>query len=125
MSIDVLWEEMEWTHGGPGPAPTRVLDIVPDEQGVVEYLLSDLDGLAVPYLRFISHETVTIFHQQQLAQLIGELEALGARQRDPRVAQHLRAVVRLVSVAVGSKDTLIAFRVRRPQNHTLRSRGAS
>lgn len=112
MPIDVLWEEMDWEAESSGPAPTRVLDVVRDDHSLVERFLSDLQGEDFPHLRFISHETVTVFHQQHIAQLATELEALSTRKHDPQVAKHLRAVLQLVSAARGPKDTLIAFRVR-------------
>ena len=118
MPIDVLWEEMDWEDETPGPAPTMVLDVLRDDQSLVERFLCDLQGADFPYLRFISQETVTIFHQQHLAQLVTELEALCARNHDPQVAKHLRAVLQLVSAARGPRDTLIAFRVRqRKEEH--------
>jgi hypothetical protein len=110
--IDVLWEEKDWEDGTPGPAPTRVLEVVRDDHSLVERFLSGLNGADFPYLHFISLETVTVFHQPHIAQLITELEALCARDHDPHVAKHLRAVLQLVSAAYGPQDTLIAFRVR-------------
>jgi hypothetical protein len=112
MPIDVLWEEMDWEANTSGPAPTRVLDIVRDDHSLVKRFLSDLEDGAFPYLSFINPETVTIFHQQHIAQLISELEALSMRSHDPQVAAHLRAVLQFVSAALGPADTLIAFRAR-------------
>ena len=106
--IDVLWEEMEWEAEPSGPTPTRVLKVVPDEHTLFERFLSDLEGEDFPYLRFISHETVTVFHQQHIAHLITELEALSTRKHDPEVAKHLSAVLQLVSAAHGLKDTLVS-----------------
>ena len=112
MAIDVLWQEMDWEAETLGPAHTRVLDIVRDDHSLVERFLSNLEGADFAYQRFISHETVTIFHQQHLPQLITELEALCDRDYDPEVAKHLRAVLQLVIAACGPSDTLIAFQVR-------------
>jgi hypothetical protein len=110
--IDVLWEKVNWEAETLGPAPTRVLAAVRDDQSLAEHFLSDLDGGDFSSLHFISHETVTVFHQQHIAQLVTELEALSDRKHDPQVAKHLRAVLELISAARGSKDTLISFRVR-------------
>ena len=115
--IDVLLEEMDWEAEPSGPAPTRVLRAVPDDHSLMERLLSVLQGGDLPYLRFISLETVTIFHQQHIAQLLTELEALSTRQQhDPLVTRHLGAVTQLVSAARGLKDTLVAFRVRKGED---------
>jgi len=114
--IDVLWEEMDWEAAPSGPAPTRVLKVVPDDHSLVERFLSDLDSGEFPNLRFISHETVTVFHQQHIALLITELEALSTRKHDPDIAKHLSAVLQLVTAARGQKDTLVAFRVRKGEH---------
>jgi hypothetical protein len=103
---------MDWAANTSGPAPTRVLAAVRDDDSLVERFLSSLDGGDFPNLAFISHETVTVFHQQAIPELIRELEALSARRHDAQVAHHLRVVLQLISGAHGSKDTLIAFRVR-------------
>ncbi|MGH2372982.1 MAG: hypothetical protein ACRDIC_05830 [bacterium] len=112
MPIDIFCEEMDWEAETAGPAPTRVLAGVRDDQSLVEQLLSDLDSGEFPYLGFISQDTVTVFHQHHFAQLVKELEALSARKHDPQVAKHLHTILQLISAARGPKDTLIAFRVR-------------
>jgi hypothetical protein len=112
MPIDVLWEQMDWEANPSGPAPTRTLRIVPDERGLVERVLSNLQDGDLPHLRFISHETVTVFHQQHIAQLLSELEVLGTRVREPEATKQLAAVLQLVADANGTMDSLVAFRVR-------------
>jgi hypothetical protein len=112
MPIDVVWEEMDWEANPSGPAPTRVLRVVPDNHSVVERLLSGLEGEDFEYLRFISHESVTIFHQPHISQLITELELLGTRKHDPQMAEHLSAILQVVSESIGVRDTLVAFRAR-------------
>ena len=112
MPIDVLWEEMDWEDGTLGPAPTRVLDALRDDHSLVERVLANLDDAAFPYLSFISLETVTVFHQRHIGQLLSELEALCGRNHAPEVAKHLRAILQFVSAAHGPEDTSIAFRVR-------------
>ena len=114
MPIDVLWEKMDWEANPAGPAPTRVLKAVRDDHSLVECFLVDLDEF--PYLSFISHETVTVFHQPSIEQLIAELEALSRRKHDPHVGTHLHAVLQLVSAARGPKDTLVAFRARKSED---------
>jgi hypothetical protein len=114
--IDVLWKEMYWEADLTGPAPTRILKSVQDDCSLVERFLSNLKDDEFPYLSFISHETVTIFHQQHIGQLIAELQALRARDHEAQVAKHLDAVLQLVSAALGPEDTLIAFQVRQPIN---------
>ncbi len=112
MPIDVLWEEMDWEAETSGPAPTRVLEAVRDDHSLVERFLLDLDSAAFPYLSFISLETVTVFHQANIGQLIMELEALCEQDHDPQVEKHLHEVLQLVAASQGPEDTLIAFRVR-------------
>jgi hypothetical protein len=112
MPIDVIWEQMDWEANPSGPAPTRTLRIVPDERGLVERVLSNLPDGDLPYLRFISHETVTVFHQQHMAQLQSELEVLGTRVREAEVTKQLAAVLQLVADANGTMDSLVAFRAR-------------
>jgi hypothetical protein len=116
MPIDVLWEEMDWEANPAGPAPTRVLKAVRDDHSLVERFLVDLEDGEFPHLSFISHETVTVFHQPSIERLIAELEALSRRKHDPHVATHLRAVLQLVSAARGPKDTLVAFRARKSED---------
>jgi len=112
MSIDVLWEEMQWEdEAADQPAETRVLAVVRDEHSLVERFLADFRVAEFPYLRFISHETVTIFHQQHIPQLVKELEALCKQDHEPEVEKQLHAVLHLVCDAYGSENTLIAFRV--------------
>jgi hypothetical protein len=112
MPIDVVWEEMDWEANPSGPAPTRALKTVPDNHSVVERLLSSVEGQDFEYLRFISHDTVTFFHQQHISQLLTELELLGAQKHDPQMAAHLSAIRQLVSESLGAKDTLVTFRAR-------------
>ena len=112
MPIDVLWEEMDWEDGTLGPAPTRVVDILRDDHSLVEQFLAGLNDADFPYLAFISLETVTVFHQRHITQLLTELECLCGRDHAPEVAKHLRAVLQFVSAAHGPEDTSIAFRVR-------------
>ena len=112
MSIEVLWEEIQWKDETPDePAETRVLTVVRDEHSLVERFLADFRVADFPYLRFISHETVTIFHQQHIPQLVNELEALCEQDHEPEVEKYLHAVLHLVCRARGSENTLIAFRV--------------
>jgi hypothetical protein len=103
---------MDWEANPSGPAPTRTLRIVRDERGLVERVLSNLPDGDVPYLRFISHKTVTVFHQQHIAQLQSELEVLGTRVREPEVTKQLAVVLQLVADANGTMDSLVAFRAR-------------
>jgi hypothetical protein len=110
--IDVLWEEMDWEAETSGPVPTRVLDSIRDDQSLVERFLTDLESKHFPHLSFISRETVTIFHQQHIPQLVQELEALSERKHEPQVATHLGAVLQFVTAACGPEDTLISFQVR-------------
>jgi hypothetical protein len=116
MPIDVLWEIMDWEVNPAGPAPIRMLKAVRDDHSLVESFLVDLDEAEFPYLSFINHETVTVFHQQHIGQLIAELEALSRREHDPSVATHLHGVLQLVSGARGRKDTLVAFRARKSED---------
>jgi ribosomal protein L22 len=111
--IDVAWEVMDWPAEPSEPAATRVLRVLPDDHSVVACMLSGLEGREFPYLRFISHETVTVFHQQHIGQLITEPETLSRGTHDAQAAKHLSAVLQLVTAAHGVKDTLVAFRVRK------------
>ena len=54
------------------PGGTRVVDTIRDDL-LVERFISSLKGTEFPYLRFISLETVTVFHQQHLSLLVAEL----------------------------------------------------
>ena len=86
MSIEVLWEEMRRRDEAPQQPPeTRVLAVVRDEHSLVERFLADFRVADFPYLSFISRETVTIFHQQHIPQLVkaavaelGTLDAYGS-----------------------------------------------
>src|SRR5258706_15499454 len=112
MCINVLWEEMWWNNKTPDePAQTRVLAVVRDEHSLVERFLADFRVADFPYLRFISHETVTVFHQQHIPQLVKELEALCEQDHEPEVEKHLHDVLHLVHRAHGSENTFIAFEV--------------
>jgi len=111
MSIEVRWEEMRWNDEAPDqPAESHVLAVVSDKYSLVERFLVAFRVAEFPYLRFISHETVTIFHQQHIPQLLQELEALCEQDHEPEVEKHLHAVLDLVRGAQGSENTLIAFR---------------
>ena len=110
MAIDVVWEQMRWSDDPLEPGETQVLAVVRDEHSLVERFLVDFRTADLPYLRFVSHETVTILHQEQIPQLAKELEALHDQDHHPDVAKHLNAVLDLVRNAYGSKHTLIAFR---------------
>ena len=112
MPIDVLWTEVDWEANPDGPAPSRVLSAVHDDHSLVARFLANLKADDFPYLSFISLETVTVFHQQHLAQLIMELRVLCERKHDPQVEKHLQVVLGFVSAARGPKDTSIEFRVR-------------
>jgi len=110
MSIDVIWEEMRCSDEPNEPAKTHVLSALRDEHRLVERFLVDFRTADLPYLRFISHETVTIFHQQHIPQLINELDRLCEQDHKPNVEKHLHAVLDFVRGAYGSNNTLIAFR---------------
>jgi hypothetical protein len=113
MAIDVMWEEFLPWSGDPQEAlGTHVLATLADDHSLVERFLVDFRTADLPYLHFISHETVTIFHQQHIPQLVEELEILCQQDHDPDVESHLRAVLDFVRSAYGAKDTLIAFRVK-------------
>ena len=110
MPIDVLWEEMCWSDKPHEPVESHVLAALPDEHSLVERFLVDFRTADLPCLRFISHETVTIFHQQQIPQLIKELEALREQDHELDVEKLLRAVLDFVRSSYGAENTLIAFR---------------
>ena len=112
MPIDVLRTEVDWEANPNGPAPSRILGAVHDDHSLVARFLANLEANDFPYLSFISLETVTVFHQQHLAQLVSELQALCERDHDAQVGVHLHAVLQFVSAAAGPKDTSIEFRVR-------------
>jgi len=119
LPIDVLWEEMYWEADASEPAPARTLEVVRDDFSLVERFLQDLKADEFPYLAFISRETVTIFHQRHLAQLVDELEVLSERNHEAQVADQLRAVLKLVSAAQGPEDTMIVFRIRQSRDAQL------
>ena len=112
MSIEVRWEELWWSDerrdqlGG-----TRVLAVVSDVHSLVKRFLADFRVADFPYLRFISHETVTIFHQKHIPQLVKELEALCEQDHEPEVEKHIHAVLQLVRRAHGVENTHITFQV--------------
>jgi hypothetical protein len=103
---------MYWEADPTVPGRTRVVDIVRDDHLLVEKFLSTINGTEFPYLRFISLETVTIFHQRHLSQLVAELVKSSEGVGDPQLAVQLRAMSQFVFAALGAEDTLIAFRVR-------------
>jgi len=111
--IDVQWEEMDWEANVSGPAPSRTLQLVSDDNSLVRGILSDLEDEEFPYLSFIGLDTVTVFHQRHLAQLISELERLAKKDFDTKVADHLELIEQLVFRAYGVEDTHITFRARR------------
>jgi hypothetical protein len=103
---------MYWEAGPSVPGRTRIVATFRDDQLLVERFLSTLKGTEFPYLRFISLETVTIFHQQHLSQLVTELVKSSEVVDDPEIAVQVRAMSQFVLAALGAEDTLIAFQVR-------------
>ena len=116
MPIDVFWEDFDWAADTSGPVPTRVLKVVRDDHSLVTRFLTALQHDEFPHLSFISHETVTVFHQRSLGPLVGELEALRKREQDPAVLKQIGAVLELVAGARGPTESLIAFRVRKGED---------
>jgi hypothetical protein len=112
MAIDVQWEELRWSYKPDEPLDSHPLRILRDEESLVERFLIDFRVAELPYLRFIGRDTVTVFHQQQIPQLIKELETLCEQDHEQNVKKHLHAVLELVRAADGSPHTLIAFRAR-------------
>ena len=112
MPVDVVREEMYWEADPKVPGRTRVVDVLNDDHLLIERFLSNLKGTEFPYLRFISLETVTIFHQQSLSQLVAELVKSSEGVEDPQIATQVREMAQFVFAALGVEDTLIAFRVR-------------
>jgi translation initiation factor IF-2 len=111
MSINVLWEEMRWNDEAPHePGISHVLATLRDEHSLVQRFLVNFCTADFPYLQFISHETVTVFHQQHIPQLVRELEALCEQEHEPDVEKHLHAILEFVRHAYGTKNTHIAFR---------------
>jgi hypothetical protein len=92
MSINLRWETApEWpeTEG-------LVLGELRDDDSLVERFLVSARILDLPNLRFIDPNSLTVFHQRGIRQLIDELETLAQRQHEPEVAQHLGAVLEFV-----------------------------
>jgi hypothetical protein len=112
MQIDVLWEEMRWSDDPHEPGYGHTLEVLRDEHSLVERFLTHSRTADLPSLRFIGHETDSLFHQDHIPLLLGELKALSEQELEPEVEKHLHAVRDFVRRAYGKGDTFIVFRAR-------------
>jgi hypothetical protein len=113
MSIDIHWEEMRWRIALPDqPGESHILATLRDDHSLVQHFLIRSRVSDFPYLSFISHESVTVFHQQHIPQLIKESEALSEQDFAPDVKVQLHAALDFVRRACGSRNTHIAFEAR-------------
>ena len=99
MGIDLRWENEKGEQ----------LAELPDKSYLVERFLPHFASGDFPCLRFVDPAGDTVFNQAQIKQLVWELERLSARRREPKVEQHLRAVLEFVRQAVGQTHTYIKF----------------
>lgn len=76
---------------------------------LVEEFLPFYDDKDFPCLRFVDPHGYTIFNQFQITELVRELEKLSAKERDPKVQTHVRAVLEFVRQAAGKAHTYIKF----------------
>jgi hypothetical protein len=99
MGINIHWEDERGE---------RLADL-PDPGFLVMRFLPPFDAKEFPCLRFVDPAGDTVFNQAQITELVSELETLSPRRHDPRVEQHLKAVLKFVRQAVGKTHTYIKF----------------
>jgi hypothetical protein len=99
MGIDLLWEDENGNAIGE----------LGDPGSLVERFLPGLDAEDFPCLRFVDRYGDTVFNQAQIDQVIIELERLARKWREPKVEQHLKAVLDFVAKARNQVHTYIKF----------------
>jgi hypothetical protein len=99
MGIDLRWEDERGE---------KLADLS-DSGFLVARFLPPLDASDFPCLRFVDPAGDTVFNQAQIRQLVWELERLSSRKYEPKVEQHLLAVLEFVRQAVGKTHTYIKF----------------